>query len=144
MLEQGSPADLAKEGIDFVELVETTELPDPDENVGHFNRSFSQISQISRTRSLSIDSMEISTMEYADEVDIDEGVAIEASSKGTVNGSLYLNYFRAGASWFTFFILGCSFMLVQFLTSASDYWISVWYDLLSSLLTDQRTRSISD
>lgn len=135
MLEQGSPVDLGRRGIDFLKLVETVETQDTEEKFGHFKRSMSQMSRLSQTSrkiSTSIDSLEC--QDEPDLNDLDEGVPVEASSKGTVKGSLYMNYFQAGTNWFVIFILGFSFVLVQFLTSASDYWISVWYEFYFSII----------
>lgn len=56
----------------------------------------------------------------------DLGIGLEASSKGKVKGSLTVNYFRAGASWPTLFIVLFSFVFVQCLASSVDYWVSVW------------------
>lgn len=59
--------------------------------------------------------------------DKDEGIQMEVSSKGTVKGSVSWNYLRAGAHWSILFTLFMSFLLVQFLASGIDYWVSVWY-----------------
>lgn len=51
---------------------------------------------------------------------------MEASSKGKVKGSVAANYFKAGAHWSILFVLGVSFLIVQLLASAADYWVSIW------------------
>lgn len=56
----------------------------------------------------------------------DEGVQMEASSKGTVKGSIPGNYFSAGAHWSVLLIIGIGFIIVQVLASAADYWVSIW------------------
>lgn len=63
-------------------------------------------------------------------IEKDLGVQIEDSSKGKFKGSLALSYFRAGGNWLTLSTLLFSFILVQFLASAADYWVSIWYDTL--------------
>lgn len=55
-----------------------------------------------------------------------EGVEMEASSKGKVNGSVSLHYFRAGAHWSILVVVGILFLGVQLLASAADYWVSIW------------------
>lgn len=55
-----------------------------------------------------------------------EGVQMEASSKGKVKGSIAANYFAAGAHWSILFVIGLLFLIVQFLASAADYWVSIW------------------
>ena len=51
----------------------------------------------------------------------------EQSSKGKVKGSLFVNYFTAGVNWFILVFLCASFLFAQFLGSAADYFVSVWY-----------------
>lgn len=88
-----------------------------------FNR---QVSETPSMRS-SISSLSISSTDKKDEHEKEDlGIGLEASSKGKVKGSLAANYFKTGTHWSILFILGCSFILVQFLASAADYWVSVW------------------
>lgn len=55
-----------------------------------------------------------------------KGVQFESSSKGSVKGSLVLAYFKAGASWPVLFAIFASYVIVQFLASFADFWVSVW------------------
>ncbi|XP_055306698.1 ATP-binding cassette sub-family C member 4-like [Sitodiplosis mosellana] len=123
---QGTPADLAKSGVDFAKLVGTNET-DIEENPDKFGR---QMSRKSSTRSASSSSLNGST--DGSEIDEEEdegqtqGFELEASSKGKVHGSIAGNYFKAGAHWSILFLLGISFLIVQFLASAADYWVAIW------------------
>lgn len=123
---QGSPADLANSGVDFVKLVGTAEVENA-ENPEKFGR---QTSRKSSTRSASSVSLHSSTdgSEIDDEEDEGktEGVEMEASSKGKVKGSISVNYFRAGGHWSILVVLGILFLIVQLLASAADYWVSIW------------------
>lgn len=123
---QGSPADLAKSGVDFAKLVGTQDA-DNDENSEKFGR---QMSRKSSTRSASSSSLHSSADGSEFDEDEDEGktegVEMEASSKGKVKGSIAFNYFRAGGHWSILFVLGFLFLIVQLLASAADYWVSIW------------------
>lgn len=122
---QGSPADLARSGVDFAELVGTHEKVNEDNPEGIERQMSRQYS----TRSVSSISSNGST--DGTELDADEdyelkGIEMEASSKGKVKGSVFANYFRAGAHWSILIVLVISFIMVQFLASSSDYWVSIW------------------
>lgn len=69
---------------------------------------------------------------YARSSDEDDGVQMEASSRGKVQGSVSMSYFRAGANWPTLVVLATLFLIVQILASGADYWVSFWLDLYSS------------
>lgn len=126
---QGSPADLAKSGVDFAKLVGIVETTETEENPDK-----RPTSRRSSTRSASSNSLNGSTDGFQDGSDNDddedgnktEGVEMEASSKGKVKGSIAGNYFKAGAHWSILFVLAISFLIVQFLASAADYWVSIW------------------
>lgn len=114
---QGSPADLYKCDIEVAELVGITEPP----KVNEFER------QNSETGSLrSSSSRQSSVLDMTNNNENDEGVRLEASSKGKVKGSLTINYFNSGAHWFFVLTVLLLFIFVQFLASAIDYWVSVW------------------
>lgn len=129
---QGSPADLAKSGVDFAQLVGTLEKAENEENPD--SRPVSrQVSRKSSVRSAStmslVSSLDGSIIEDNNEEEDDvpyAGVQMEASSKGTVKGSVTLNYFKAGAHWSMLVTLTIAFLITQFLASAADYWVSVW------------------
>lgn len=120
---QGKPIDLYKNDDDFAEFVGMTE-PDVKENLEPFSR---RISESSSTRSVSSTSLNSwKNQEANGNIEKDEGVQLEASSKGQVQGSIIANYFKAGAHWMVIVVLLFSFSFVQFLASATDYWVSVW------------------
>lgn len=83
-----------------------------------------QNSETPSIKSVSSTSLESET-EYWENKN-DDGVQLEISSKGKVEGSLLLNYFRAGVSWPTVIIMIFAFCFVQFLASTADYFVSVW------------------
>lgn len=124
---------MAQSGIDFAQLVGINENSTDDENLEttHHNHSHhhhhhhpSRTSSIASNSSYSTTKSSKSTIINADE--IDAGVEMESSSKGTVNESVSVAYFKAGAHWSVLLILGCSFVIVQALASGADYWVSVW------------------
>lgn len=105
-----------------------TETPDINEIFPVFSR---QSSALSTQSTSSVESMK-SVIEKSgtgiqnQNVKKDEGVPMEAISKGNQKGSLQWNYFSAGAHWSVLLILIFFFIFVQFLASASDYFISIW------------------
>lgn len=117
--------------MDFALLVGTTDKTDNDENPA---KSMSrQVSRRSSTRSASNLSLNgslagslIDGDAVAEEEEQDEGIQMEASSKGKVKGSVPLNYFKSGAHWSILILLLISFGFVQFLASSADYWVSLW------------------
>lgn len=122
---QGTPAELYKSDDDFVELVGIKEMPEVKESAKVYSRQQSETLSSRSASSISLNSAKgsIKTNEI---IEKDQGVQMEASSKGTVKGSILVNYFKAGAHWPILLILLLSFLVVQFLASATDYWVSVW------------------
>lgn len=120
---QGSPAELANDlARDGFELALKTDEKKNDENSQKSNslgneiesksECFTQENEHSNGTSGKLGKIEINGM--------------EASSKGKVQGSVYLKYFLSGANWMTLTILLISFVATQFFASAADYWASVW------------------
>lgn len=115
-----------RSGVDFVDLVGMIETPEIRENFD-FNRQASETPSMRSSNSSLNSSTETVNGHKKDEHESkDMGIGLEASSKGKVKGSLAVNYFSAGANRFILLILGFSFIFVQFLASAADYWVSVW------------------
>lgn len=50
----------------------------------------------------------------------------ELLAKGRIPKSLYLKYFKSGASYFVFALLMLCFLLTQLVISGFDYWIAYW------------------
>lgn len=124
---QGTPADLYGSQIDFAELVGVVETADPVDNDESFDRRISQISTISLAPSIDVENPNVT--------EFDEGIELEATSKGKVKGSLLLSYFRAGADWPVLCLVIFLFVFVQFLASAVDYWVSYWQVLCICVFT---------
>lgn len=57
---------------------------------------------------------------------IEDGVGMEVTSKATIKRSISVNYFKMGGHWSIPLTLMFSFLVAQFLASATDYWVSVW------------------
>ncbi|XP_055319307.1 ATP-binding cassette subfamily C member 4-like [Sitodiplosis mosellana] len=123
---QGTPSELYKSDVDFIELVGMTETPDVTEIFPVFSRQCSTISTQSES---SIESMKSVigrsvAAEQKQKETKDEGVPMEAISKA--KGSLSWNYFSSGAHWSVLLMLLFSFVFVQCLASATDYFVSIW------------------
>lgn len=117
---QGTPTDLYQNHNEFVELVGIVESEKSVEKSEILSRRNSKTSSIKSLPG------KPNSINLNESIKKDEGVQLEASSKGKVKGSLSLQYFRAGGSWSTLFGLASLFIFVQFLASAVDYWVSVW------------------
>lgn len=121
---QGSPADLAKSGVDFAKLVGTVEKMENDK----IGRQMSRQSSVDSVASSNSSNDGFRTVDDADEnyENKDKGVQMEISSKGKLNGSILRNYFASGGHWCVHILLGVLFIFVQLLASAADYWVSIW------------------
>lgn len=124
---QGTPAELYKKDVDLAELVGMVGKPQVKDNSETFSRQNSKSHSIRSSSSTSLNNTEDGkAVKMFDDNIKDRGVQMEASSKGKVKGSISVNYFKAGGHWFILLILLFSFLFVQFLASATDYWVSVW------------------
>lgn len=121
---QGTPADIHDSDIDFSDLIDAIETPENRETKEIVHRQKSE--RLHRRSSLftSKDFSEIIKMTQDSEKDI--GLQMEASSKGTIKGSLTYHYFKAGVHWSVFMVLVFFFLITQLLASAVDYWVSIW------------------
>lgn len=52
---------------------------------------------------------------------------LESTSRGKVQGSLFLKYFRSGANPAVLLLLFSFFLAAQILASSADYFVSFWY-----------------
>lgn len=112
--------------IDFAELEEIVEQLEGAENVRKISQQFSRKSSNQSFCSTKSYADESESKNEEDQNDIDNGMPMEATSKGAVKGSVSWKYFRAGAHWSLVLCLFLSFFLVQFTASAIDYWVSIW------------------
>lgn len=99
------------------------------ENADKFRRTSSAMSirtQSSRSSILSIDSRDLPDLSEIEIENEDEGIQMESSSKGKVEGSMLVNYFTAGVNWPVFLVLLFSFVFAQVIGSTIDYFVSIW------------------
>lgn len=77
---------------------------------------------------MSVSSVATHESDSEQEEDVDEGpqAVAEKSSKGTVQGSLLAQYFKAGANSILLMPMFALFLLAQVAASAADYWVSYW------------------
>lgn len=116
---QGTPADLSKSGVDFVQFLGSIEEP-----IEEFDANI-----VPKTRKISVASNFSADSFYSDCGNINEkdnGLRMEESSKGKVRGSIPLRYFLSGAHWFVLILLTIVFPVVDIIASSSDYWMSIW------------------
>lgn len=109
------------------ELEEIVEQLEGAENVRKISQQFSRKSSNQSFCSTKGYADESESKNVEDQIDIDNGIPMEATSKGAVKGSVSWKYFRSGAHWSIVLCLFLTFFLVQFTASAIDYWVSIWY-----------------
>lgn len=120
---QGTPNDLYKSNVGFVELVGISET-EHKENAEKFERSNSIHSiQSHSSKSLSMDQNSEDSNKFEEK---DKGIPVEPSSKGKVKGSMFVKYFTAGVKWSLLVVLLFSFLFAQIIASTFDYFVSIW------------------
>lgn len=119
---QGTPAELARSGFDFAELV--GENDENDESRRPYSRQGSMRSFSSQTSLCSVLGEPFDAIELPIEAEPINTEHMEKSSKGQVKGNRTNNYFGAGAHWFVLFLLCLLFIITQFIASGADYWVS--------------------
>ncbi|XP_051166811.1 ATP-binding cassette sub-family C member 4-like [Leptopilina boulardi] len=95
------------------------------------NKEDSSIEKYTMRRQFSISSNRSKTSESAGDADIEEeeqdlknmDALVEGTSKGSVKGSIFLNYFRAGANLFFSFIVLILFILTQVAATLNDLYV---------------------
>ncbi|XP_052868167.1 ATP-binding cassette sub-family C member 4-like [Anopheles cruzii] len=129
---QGTPHELAQNGIDFVELVEKKVADDESCTEGGDTGSVSAADKRSRRDSRASARSVGSTASLAEddpngEADAPvQGSAMEGTSRGTVQGSVLLNYVRSGANSLIVVGLLILFLATQLAASGADYWVAFW------------------
>lgn len=121
---QGKPADLVRSGVDFAELLEQDETEEADDDsLDRRSRRSSSRSLASSRQSLDSDheSQAEEELKAADELQ-----KMEATSKGTVKGSVIGNYLKSSGSVMVPVIIGTLFIVTQFSASFADFWVSFW------------------
>lgn len=64
---------------------------------------------------------------------------LEASSKGMVKGSVYMQYVKASGSLMLFLVTVFFFLITQFAASGTDYWVAFW-----TKIEDSRNASVQE
>jgi len=88
---------------------------------GPLNNLLRRISQVSTTHAYSDEKV---TGKEPDEVKLP--VNVEASSKGKLKQSIYIEYFKSGANLCVVFVIGSLFLLAQTVASITDWWMAYW------------------
>lgn len=143
----GTYQEIINTGIDYAKLLEEGEDGDDKDTVSLASNANElmpkqQVTQrsVSRERKKSTVSSYTSSMQSvnsAQSVEKEEELPatsplvdkMEASSKGVVKGSVFLQYFRASGSLLLLFVVIILFVLTQTAASGTDYWIAYWTKL---------------
>lgn len=127
---QGSFQELLGSQVDYAQLLgldESTDLAVEDKPEsermanGPISSLLRQMSRVS-VRSKSSDK----TLKEKDNEETVVPVNVEASSKGTLKHSVYMEYFRSGANMCVVSIIGAMFLLAQTAASIIDWWMAYW------------------
>lgn len=128
---QGSATDLYRSGVDFAAFIDTNE-ENNDENIEPeiVKRPSRNVSKVT-LRSASTLSLYSEYDEFGGQNEFDDGSTgslqvFEASSKGSVQGSLIGKYFQCGGSLLQLIGIIALFILAQCMTSGADNWIAFW------------------
>ncbi|XP_020706768.2 probable multidrug resistance-associated protein lethal(2)03659 [Athalia rosae] len=124
---QGNYSELQSSGIDLGRLLESQDESRTSSQAP--SRSMSRHSSVT-----SVDSSKGSEGLAQDDVPDQEGEA-EIRSVGSVAGSVYADYFRAGGSWCIISVILALCVLTQFFASAGDYFVVIWVNLEQRSLT---------
>lgn len=119
---------MAKTGIDSIKLIknDTKSLEDViNENSSRKNSINSSESESSSSPDKDLEIKDTENDESR-KTDDKNQVEMELCSKRKINGSVGMNYFKAGAHWPTLVIILTLFLIVQALGSFSDYWVAFW------------------
>lgn len=129
---QGSPTDLYRSGVDFAAFIDA-DVGNTDENIDAevLKRPSRNVSKVT-LRSVSTLSLYSEYDEFGGgQNDFDDGSTeslqvFEASSKGSVQGSLMRKYFQCGGNSMQLIGIIVLFTLAQCMTSGADNWIAFW------------------
>uniref|UniRef100_A0A182VRM2 Uncharacterized protein n=1 Tax=Anopheles minimus TaxID=112268 RepID=A0A182VRM2_9DIPT len=129
---QGTPQELQKRGIELEHLEQSES---DEENI----TSDRKISYTSTSSTVTMDSVTLEELTSGDlnEADIAKE-KFEASSQGTVPGSVFLQYVSSAGSWLIFVALVLLFAVTQLVVSVADWWLSYW-----TALEEERTLEIA-
>ncbi|PNF20422.1 Multidrug resistance-associated protein 4 [Cryptotermes secundus] len=127
---QGSFQELLGSQVDFAQLLgldESADLavedkPESERMVG--GPISNLLRQISRASIRSKSSNK--TVREKDNEETEAPVNVEASTKGTLKHSVYIEYFRSGANMCVVSVIGVMFLLAQTAASAVDWWMAYW------------------
>ncbi|XP_050071798.1 ATP-binding cassette sub-family C member 4-like [Anopheles maculipalpis] len=117
---QGTPQDLQQRGIELEHL----EHSESDEDTITTNR---KMSHTSTTSTVTVDSITLDEFTGDDQKDADIAKdKFEATSQGSVPGSVFLQYVSSAGSWLIFVGLVLLFAVTQLVVSVADWWLSYW------------------
>lgn len=136
IVQQGSPQELSRSGIDIAQLLESEEFKDAsseyDGGSSKYTGRRSRSSSISSVRSEQFMSVDESGL---DDDDVEEKIKketsepkenVEESSKGKIKGWLFGHYIKAGAGPCLIFFVFALFLFTQVIASFIDWWVSYW------------------
>ncbi|CAG9107278.1 unnamed protein product [Plutella xylostella] len=130
ILTDGNYNDVMAQDLDIIRLMEdnTREVKEEDEATQIKNAA-----SVIETSAASLHRYRLSTMLNASSM-ADQRQVAEAQTAGRVSGSVYTNYFYAGAACPCVALVLITFVLAQCCASAGDFWLSKW-----SYVEDQLT-----
>lgn len=131
---QGKYNEIFNSGIDIASMLTKCEEVDEDElvednevaTIKQKNSTTSLKNMINSAKSLNSEKSESKEKQSDPEEEKELLGELEASSKGKVKGSIYLNYFKSANRPFTLVYLVITLLLSQILASVIDIWVAYW------------------
>lgn len=128
---QGDYNDILKSGVDIASILNKNEEENHVEDDGGIKMTKKSSSSalgkmMNSTASLNSEKSQSKENQTNPEEEKELLKELEASSKGKVKGSLFVNYFKSAKRPCTMIFLLASFLLTQILASVADIWISYW------------------
>lgn len=114
---------MAESEIDFVQYMGLVE--DELENVDLIENPVSRKASITSRKSIGSPPSKHDNSEKKD-----DGVQMEESSKGKIQGRVSVGYFSSGTHGLILILLAIIFPIVEIIGSGSDYWLFIWYVIL--------------
>lgn len=117
---------MLKSDIDLTSILKTTEEDSNEPNIENETQCMAskQTESIANNKNTSTESKANESEAEGEKNELIK--KLEDSSKGTIKGSLIVNYFKASKRPFSLLFLMLSFLLTQILAGSADIFVSYW------------------
>lgn len=149
---QGKPLELFKEANEIEKYLDLLESMNEDSaSEGRSRKNSLSSSNTSRKSSVGslkdLDGLKSETetlVKETDKPDIAKQMNLELTSRGTVKGSIFMNYLKSGGNMFFIFVIFLLFAFTQALASVSDFFVSFWTRQEEQRIFESRITNLTD